>query len=208
LKVECYGASRPQSNRPGNEDAFLIIRENFVIAAVCDGAGDAQRAAQKALRQFQLLVQAASPDQILNPDIWKGWCRILDSALLGPSESTFLAAAVFGSQALVTCVGDSRAYLIGAERGVKMLTNSSTKFRLGSGKVKPFFINLSLNLRDVLLLMTDGAWTPLSLFLLERIVRGAFSRHFSDLPGVILDAAGKTGRWDDMTVVALRVISR
>jgi len=28
-------------------------------------------------------------------------------------------------------------------------------------------------------------------------------QHFSDVPGAVLDAASRTGRWDDMTVVAV-----
>ena len=59
-----------------------------------------------------------------------------------------------------------------------------------------------------MLLLTDGAWTPLSSYLLEKAVRGVLLQHFSDVPGAVLDAAGRTGRWDDMTVVALRLAGR
>ncbi len=53
--------------------------------------------------------------------------------------------------------------------------------------------------------MSDGAWTPLgSPYLMRKTVMGAVGRHFSDVPQAILDAAQRTGRWDDMTVVAVR----
>jgi hypothetical protein len=41
---------------------------------------------------------------------------------------------------------------------------------------------------------------------LTKAVQSAIGRHFSEVPPAILDAAGRTGRADDMTVVALRAI--
>ncbi len=40
MRVECYGASRPQQGRTTNEDAFLIIRDGIpdVPGAVLDAA--------------------------------------------------------------------------------------------------------------------------------------------------------------------------
>jgi hypothetical protein len=54
--------------------------------------------------------------------------------------------------------------------------------------------------------MTDGAWTPLSPYLIEKAVRGVLLQHFSEVPSAVLDAASRTGRWDDMTVVAFRLL--
>jgi selenophosphate synthetase-related protein len=58
---------------------------------------------------------------------------------------------------------------------------------------------------DILLLVTDGAWTPLGPARLERAARKAALVHFSDVPPAILDAAGQRGRADEMTVVAVRL---
>jgi hypothetical protein len=63
-----------------------------------------------------------------------------------------------------------------------------------------------MNARDTLLLLSDGAWTPLTLYLLQKAVMAAALRHFSEVPQSILDAAGRTGRADDMTAVALRLM--
>lgn len=52
----------------------------------------------------------------------------------------------------------------------------------------------------------DGASTPLGPYLIEKTVRPAALQHFSEVPVALLDAAGKTGRYDDMTVVVLRII--
>jgi hypothetical protein len=46
---------------------------------------------------------------------------------------------------------------------------------------------------DILLLMSDGAWTPLSLGLLQRTVMGAAMQYFTEIPEAILDLAGRAG---------------
>ena len=54
-------------------------------------------------------------------------------------------------------------------------------------------------------LASDGAWTPLSLHALQRLVAASALGGFADLPERILEAAGRGGRADDMTVVACRL---
>ncbi len=185
-----------------------MLREGIPVAAVCDGAGHAEQAAKRVLRLFELWVREATLGQMLDSKTWVSWVRQLDSSLLGGNESTFLAVAVAGNQVIGVSAGDCQAYLIGAEGGFQFLTTSPQKARLGSGKVKPFIFRVTLKVRDVLLLMSDGAWTPLSPYLLEKTVRGVLLQHFSEMPVAVLDAAGRTGRWDDMTVVALRLLGR
>ena len=208
MKVECYAASRPQDGRTANEDAFLIIREGIPVAVVCDGAGAAEQVARRVVRLFELWVREGTLGQILDPKTWVSWVRNLDSALLGGSQSTFLAVAVAGDQLVGASAGDSQAYLLGAEGGFQYLTSGADKSRLGSGDVKPYTFSVTIQPRDIVLLMSDGAWTPLGPYLIEKAVRGAALHHFSEVPVAILDAASKTGRWDDMTVVALRLLSR
>jgi serine/threonine protein phosphatase PrpC len=71
--------------------------------------------------------------------------------------------------------------------------------------VKPGTITLKLDNYDILLLMSDGAWTPLgSPYIMRKTVMGAVGKHFSEVPQAILEAVQRTGRYDDMTVVALR----
>jgi len=43
-------------------------------------------------------------------------------------------------------------------------------------------------------------------YLLQKSVMAAAARHFSEVPQAILDAAGRTGRADDMTAVVLRLL--
>jgi serine/threonine protein phosphatase PrpC len=110
------------------------------------------------------------------------------------------------SEAIGACVGDSRAYLINREGQCRIVTDGASKQRLGSGLTQPFIIRVTLGAGDILLLLSDGAWTPLNLYLLQRTVVGAAVKHLSEVPQAILDAAGRTGRADDMTALALRLV--
>jgi len=150
MKVECYAASRPQQDRTTNEYAFLVIREGIPFAVVCDGAGNAEQAARRIVRLFELWVREATLGEILLPKTWTSWVRQLDSALLGGAESTFLAVAVVGDQVVGASAGDSQAYLLGAEGRLQFLTASADKARLGSGTVEPCPIRATLQPRDIL----------------------------------------------------------
>jgi serine/threonine protein phosphatase PrpC len=103
-------------------------------------------------------------------------------------------------------VGDSRAYRIDREGGVELLTDGSSRFRLGSGRAEPRPIHLPVEPGELVLLLTDGAWTPLagSPYRLGRLVMEAALRHLSEVPSAILDAASRAGRADDMTAVVVR----
>ena len=56
---------------------------------------------------------------------------------------------------------------------------------------------------EILLLMSDGAYGPLSMYALKKAIVSTASRHFSEMPEAILNA-GKS-REDDATVIALRL---
>ena len=86
-----------------------------------------------------------------------------------------------------------------------MLTEGASKFRLGSGRAEAFPIRQTMTSGEILLLLSDGAWTPLGPYLLKKAVITAVARHFSDIPEAILEAAGRAGRVDDMTAIALRL---
>jgi hypothetical protein len=62
--VECFGASRPQQGRTANEDAFWIGHGPVPVAVICDGAGNAQQSAQRAITFFQKLWASSTEDQI------------------------------------------------------------------------------------------------------------------------------------------------
>jgi serine/threonine protein phosphatase PrpC len=206
MRLECYAASRPQQGRAQNEDAFLIHRGERPVVALCDGAGNAELAAKRVLALFEKLVAAASPEQLTDAAAWEHWIKILDLSLLGSSQSTFVGVTVVGQLVVGACAGDSRAYLLDRDGRCHILTEGASKQRLGSGAVQPFTSRVTMNAREALLLLSDGAWTPLTLYLLQKAVMGAALRHFSEVPQSILDAAGRTGRADDMTAVALRLV--
>lgn len=206
MKIECYAASLTQEGRKVNEDAWLILRGNPLCAALCDGAGDARRAAKRALQTFEKYFKLATQEEIAIFATWSRWAKLLDSSLLGGDQSTFIAIAVLEGKIVGTCAGDSRLYKVTRDGQINILSEGASKFRLGSGQVQPFPIHLQVNRGDLFLLMSDGAWTPLNLYALKKVLTRSATRHFSELASSILEEAGKAGRADDMTAITLKVI--
>jgi serine/threonine protein phosphatase PrpC len=209
MRVECYGATAPQAAREltENQDAFAIVRSPVVTAIVCDGAGNAQLTARRVTGLFELWLADTTLGQLLGADTWSHWVRLADSALLGGPECTLAAVSMIGGEARGVVVGDSRIYLLPEDGGCRLLAEPLSNCRLGSGEVQPTPVYHRMAPHDMLLLVTDGAWTPLGPVRLERAARKAALEHFSDVPPAILDAAGQRGRADDMTAVALRLVA-
>jgi Stage II sporulation protein E (SpoIIE) len=206
--IECYGATRIQAGHKANEDAFVIEREPVPHAAVFDGAGNAEQAAHRAARFFRTIIKDRAP-KAGDLNTWAGWVRLMDSQLMGGTQSTFVGVAVPDiDEGLVVgaYAGNSRAYVVG-EAGVRLVTTESSPGRIGSGHALGKTFTLKLRLYDILLLMSDGAWVPFgSTYLLRKAVTSALAWHFSEVPQAILDTATPTdGPADDMTVVAMRL---
>jgi serine/threonine protein phosphatase PrpC len=208
LRAECFGQSRPQDGRQQtlNQDAFVIGRQPVPWMALCDGAGNAQPVAKRALGLLETRLAELPLARLLRDETWLRWAKGLDSALLGGAEATLVAAAVVGDQVIGVSVGDSRGYLVPFEGPMRLLTADASKARLGSGDAAPAVFRDTLAPRDVLLLASDGAWTVLGTPGLERAARSMVMRPFADLPSAVLDEASRRGRADDMTVVALRLM--
>ncbi len=206
MRFESFGQTRPQEGRQHteNQDAYVIGRCPVPWAAVLDGAGNAQTVAKRAAALLEHWFRETSLAQLLREEAWIGMARRLDSALMGGPETTLVAVAAVGDQVVGVAAGDSRAYLVPLESSVRLVTGEAAKQRLGSGEVQPFAFRELLGPRDVLALLSDGAWGPLGLPGVDRAVRSSLSRHFSETPGALLDAASRRGRGDDMTAVALR----
>jgi serine/threonine protein phosphatase PrpC len=207
MRIEIYAATRTQQGRSQNEDAFVIGRDAAQYLVLCDGAGNAERAAKRAIKQFETLLKDAGAGQARTPECWSRWIRLLDSGFAGGAQTTFLAAIFFEAEYFGACAGDSRAYLFTRHGDLRILTDAARKNRLGSGEAQAYFFHSTLSSGDILLFLTDGAWTPLGLPLLKRAVLSSVGKHFSELPQAILDAAGRTGRADDMTALVARVVS-
>ena len=203
--LEMSGATAVQTGGSVNEDALLIRRDAPAFAALCDGAGDAERAAKRVLKVFEKLFKEAKPEDPALPETWSGWVKVLDSSLLNTFQSTFLAVASVENRVTGTCVGDSRAYLLDRNGELRILTEGAAKHRLGSGSAVAFPVALTLLAGDTLLLLSDGVWTVFGGYLLCKTVMAARMKNFADMPTVILEAAGKNGKVDDMTAICLRV---
>ncbi len=204
MRIECYGASRMRDGGKSNEDAFWISRQDGRIAALCDGAGHAQLCGGRTVRMFGEMVQSGTLEIDRFP-AWARWLKSTDASMAGGAQTTFVGVAATDGRVVGACCGDSRAYLIN-EHGCRLLTEEASR-RLGSGEAEPRPIHERLAARDVVLLMSDGAWTPLQPPAIQRVVMGLTTRHSSDVPPALLDLAGAKGRADDMTVVAIRVLA-
>ena len=184
----------------------MIAWKPVAWMALSDGAGNAQSVAKRALGLLETWMGDASLAHLLRDETWMGWAKKLDSVFVGGPEATLVAAAVVGDQLIGVCVGDSRAYVVPVEGDVRFLTAAASEVPLGSGEAEPLVFHASLAARDVLLLVSDGAWAPLGAPGLERAVRSIVVGQFAELPSTVLDAASRHGLTDDMTVVALRIV--
>jgi serine/threonine protein phosphatase PrpC len=206
MRIECHAATMTQQGRSSNEDAFLIGHGPIPCAVLCDGAGNAEFAAKRVLILFEKLLGEATAKQVSDPATWVAWIKSLDSSLVEGNQSTFVGVAAVNGVVVGACVGDSRVYLLNREGQCRIVTETAAKHRLGSGQAQPFSIQLTIKPGDILLLLSDGAWMPLNLYTLQKTVVTAAVKHFSDVPAAILDAAGRTGRADDMTAVAVKLV--
>ena len=209
MRVETYGQSRPQEGRQQtqNQDAYVIGQGPFPYVALCDGAGNAQGVAKRALSLLQAFLKEATLGEVLREETWIRWTKSLDSALLGGAETTLVAAAALGNQVTGVVVGDSRGYVVPLDGPTDLATSSASKARLGSGEAEAVPWRVILRPRDVVVLLSDGAWGPVGTPGVEKAVRSAVLKHFSEVPQALLDSAAKRGRADDMTAVALRLMS-
>jgi len=200
-KPEIYGLSKAQEGEKANEDSFIILRGQNPIVAVCDGAGNAEQVAKKVLRSFQALIQNAKPEELLVFPSWRKWVKLLDSNLLGGNQSTFTAIVITDNRIVGANIGDNRVYKFDKNGSVSILTHGSSKKRLGSGEADPYPIYNLMEKNEIVSIMTDGAWSPLSLSKITGLFRKRLSFHPADLTGRFIEEAGKYGRYDDMTVI-------
>jgi serine/threonine protein phosphatase PrpC len=137
---------------------------------------------------------------------WTRNAKLLDSHLLGANKSTMVAVSLVEDAISLCAVGDSRAYLV-RDGQANILTVGAGKQQLGSGAIQPLIKQFGAQDRDLILLMTDGAWTRFSLYQLAQTVMKNLA-NLPELPNSTLKQAAKGGVCDDMTVVAIVVHRR
>lgn len=218
MKAEVYAATKTQKGRTQNEDHFAIGRGVQPMVAVADGAGNAVRSAKRAIDMFIKLHAAAEierPAELIKQDTWKNWIRLLDTALLGGAQSTFCAFTMGAymangqrvESATGVCAGDTRLYLLDSNGMLSHITSTAKKTRLGSGQAEPITFHVELRKGDLLIVATDGAYSPMSLDELRRITVSAKMKHLSEVPMAILERAGKYGGLaDDATALVVRCV--
>lgn len=204
MPVDAFAASVRQEGRAVNEDAFGIVSGVSTVITLADGAGAAEQAARRAVRQFEAFLSVAAAEAIGAFPAWVTWLRALDAGMLGGAQSTFVSVAVIEDRIVGAVVGDSRAYLWTGDGDLRILTEGASKARLGSGHIQPSPIHAPFGRGDIVLLLSDGAWTPLPMSRLRDTIAGSALGPLAELPEAILREAGRTGAADDMTVVVAR----
>ena len=164
--------------------------------------GKAQRCASSVVTHFSRHLASGALDADRFP-AWRSWLKTMDATLLGGAQTAFSCVVPRAGHLYGAYAGKSRGYLIG-EAGVRTLTGESSP-SLGSGRVEPSSIHVRLASRDVVVLTSDGAWTPLEKSAIQRCVVSAATKHPLDLTSTLLDLARARGRADDMALVAMTV---
>ena len=205
-RLDIESETRAQPGRE-NEDHVVRGREPVPWVALLDGAGNAHGCAKRAGRVLRGWIQQASPSQIRDAMLWQRMAWSLDSLMNGGPETTLTLVFAFGGIVAGITLGDNRVHVVPGDGSERTCSGRATKARLGSGEADPTLIWARLDPHDVLVLATDGAWGPLGLKGVERVVRASFTRRFDALPGHLLDEAAKRGGGlcDDATVVTVRV---
>lgn len=209
----CAGASRAQQGRTTNQDAFRLERHDPAWIGLADGSGDAPGCAKRALALLAERVAAAAPAALGALETWRDWFAQLDAALAGGPDSTLAAVtqaanpAGAGSMLVGACAGHSRVYLFERRTGLCRLLSDGASANLGSGQARITPIAAPTQPGDLCLLLSDGAWQPLD-GQLDALIAAAAGDEAWSLPAMLLDAASRNGRADDMTVAILQTGTR
>jgi len=190
-----------------------VGRGVYPVAALADGAGNANLAARKALAMFSKFhsdTEKSCPMDLLTAETGRSglncWIRIclgVRSQLFAPSrlERLRILRGKRRDVAVGCAVGDSRLFLITRKGETRIITGE--KARLGSGQARAVTFKIDLVSGDFLVLATDGAFSPMSIAELQKIVATKSVQHPSEVPLAIIERAAKYGNLaDDATAVA------
>ncbi len=139
LRLKHWGLTDTGKVRADNQDAFTVMTlngiggEEITAALVCDGMGGAKAgnvASSMAVDCFvgtltDRLISFDDADEIIGDVVYEANRAIREKAASDEDFSgmgtTFVAAVVSGSRALIANIGDSRCYLVN-NGGIKQIT--------------------------------------------------------------------------------------
>ncbi len=226
--------------RHTNQDAFAVseFENSAVLAVVCDGMGGANAgnvASQKATeiimsffeRSYRKGLDASGITALLQSAVLSANIELYDMANKNPELSgmgtTVVALFMNDEFAVISHVGDSRAYLVSDEITQLTRDHSVVQSLIESGKLTPEearvhprrnVITRALGIESEILvdsdefavksgesimLCTDG----LSNFVTPKEIKEIFSQKTEDVADSLVDRANKNGGGDNITVVAV-----
>jgi serine/threonine protein phosphatase PrpC len=192
----CFGAAGR-----GDDRLVIVAQPDRIVIAVADGAGGSGRGAHAAERLIRL-IELRGDSESLDVMALLTHC---DSELrreAAGGETTAVVAVVDESGVSGASVGDSGAWIVGAEGAVDLTHLQVHKPLIGSGQAVPVpFRHGALN--ETLLLATDGL---LKYGRMEQIREVALVEDLEAAPGRLIDLVRlRSGALqDDTTVVICR----
>ncbi len=168
-------ATRCIASIAGQDRIFARVLDDIAIVAIADGAGG--RAGGGEAAQMVIDEAAKIAPNVRNPrdsKFWAHWLHevdvlIRDDAQAG--ETTAVIAAVGEDFVAGASVGDSSAWLIGADKWVDLSENQTRKPFLGFGGASPMPFSARWS-GQTLLLATDGITKYADWNRLAQIARG------------------------------------
>jgi hypothetical protein len=183
------GATRKQSGKNINDDAFAVFKGTF--AFLLDGAGNARGAAK---RCADIIRQQYQQQSLMPP--FPHLINLLNMTLIGlDAESTFVGVEIKQGDFLsgVSC-GDSLVHVI--RDGKLLRINENTKPRLGTSSPHVYWITFALKKDDVIVVASDGL--TLDKHRLVQTVQRYMLRH-DEMAEALLKAQADCS--DDATVI-------
>jgi len=203
-----YGPVKSQVGLPGKEIADIVVWDSSIRK-------DARGGVKHASRIIECKVSAlTSLDEVIGK--YLKYCNVLEIWYLRTSHHS-LKAPFPTTSSRVICKGPHEllsALLARGALGKRWVADLESRKALAK-EMWNLKWEIATDSTDLIVcprkLLCGRGWgyirTPLGPYVIEKTVRPAALQHFSEVPVALLDAAGKTGRWDDMTVVALRLLT-
>ncbi len=227
--------------RSSNQDAFFAVElgKNTSLAIVCDGMGGANAgniASQTAVKvisdyvmnSFSQKMDSESIEKMLSYAIESANLQIYDMSLkneaLKGMGTTVVVAVLKGNTAIISHVGDSRAYKIGETAEQLTRDHSVVQSLLESGKITPAdakshpkknvitralgveqdivadTLITTLDEGESLLLCTDGLTGYVDIAQILKIIK---SKKQENVAQELIDCANNAGGGDNITVALL-----
>lgn len=229
--------------RAVNQDACFAAYPDDAscFAVVCDGMGGAnageiasdiavKTVSERVLMGWRHNITAGSVENLLTSAISAANICVFDESLTDESKkgmgTTIVAAAVVGEECVIANAGDSRAYLIGADKVRLTHDHSYVQMLIDKGLITEEealshphrnyitralgiaehididFTSVSVSAGDKILLCSDGLTNYVSENVIFDIVK---KEKTEDIPSILIEHANSNGGGDNITAAVISI---